>query len=68
LAEAKVGRCEEARALFRKALEADSRHLPAIQAWAQMEWGLGEVAKGRELYERGLKCAGRASLALLHVR
>ncbi len=50
--EKEAGNVEEARALFRKATEADPRNAPSWQAWALMEKEAGNVAEARRLFRK----------------
>ncbi|GKY99387.1 hypothetical protein MPSEU_000893400 [Mayamaea pseudoterrestris] len=43
-----------ARRCFSRALDADSRNVPAITAWASMEADLGNIRDARSIFERAL--------------
>lgn len=52
--EAEEGNHAAARRCFNRALDADSRNVPAITAWASMEEKLGNQKDARAIYERAL--------------
>jgi tetratricopeptide (TPR) repeat protein len=52
--EAKEGQYAAARRCFSRALDANSRNVPAVTAWAQMEEKLGNHEDARMIYERAL--------------
>lgn len=52
--EAREGDHPAARRCFSRALDADSRNIPAITAWASMEEELGNISDARSIFERAL--------------
>lgn len=52
--EAREGDQPAARRCFSRALDADSRNIPAITAWATMEEELGNISDARSIFERAL--------------
>ena len=54
LLEARQGNARRAREWFRKAIVADSFHVPTWLAWGVYEWRKGDVQRARELFRRGL--------------
>ncbi|GAX15126.1 hypothetical protein FisN_12Lh178 [Fistulifera solaris] len=52
--EAEEGNHAAARRCFNRALDADSRNVPAITAWSSMEEKLGNRQDARAIYERAL--------------
>jgi Tfp pilus assembly protein PilF len=53
--EAKEGDHAAARRCFSRALDADSRNIPAVTAWALMEEELGNINDARMIFERALR-------------
>lgn len=53
--EAKEGQHAAARRCFSRALDANSRNVPAFTAWALMEEQLGNIKDARMIFERALK-------------
>jgi len=53
--EAKEGDHAAARRCFSRALDADSRNIPAVTAWALMEEQLGNIKDARMIFERALR-------------
>jgi Tfp pilus assembly protein PilF len=52
--EAREGDHAAARCCFSRALDADSRNIPAMTAWASMEEELGNISDARSIFERAL--------------
>jgi tetratricopeptide (TPR) repeat protein len=52
--EARQGDHAAARRCFSRALDADSRNLPAVTAWASMEEEVANVSDARSIFERAL--------------
>lgn len=53
--EASEGDYPAARRCFSRALDADSRNVPTVTAWTQMEQDIGNTKDARMLFERSLK-------------
>ena len=52
--ESREGDHAAARRCFSRALDADSRNIPAMTAWATMEEELGHISDARSIFERAL--------------
>ena len=65
LAHAKLGRVDDARALFGRAARADPAHAHALQAWGVFEERCGELRAARRCFEAGLRESPRHA-ALFH--
>jgi len=55
LCEVKLGKDDQARALFERAVTADVNHAQAWQGWAVMEMRAGHFQKAKKLFDTGLK-------------